>query len=172
MFQANTLLKVMTSVDEIKSSITKQQNENNIKIDAYNQIAIFLYLGNIHSLEDQGKFDLIVNCTKHIPLATKTYETIRIAVDDHPSECANMIKYITQTNVLKKIHDYRMANRPVLVHCHAGMQRSAAIIACYLIKYYKMTPDEAIQFIKSKRPIAFYQQANFMDAIQHVYLNM
>jgi len=138
-------------------------------IDSYNQIANFLYLGNIHSLNDQEKFYLIVNCTKHIPLATKCKETIRISVDDHPTECDNMTKFMNQTHVLEKIHNCRMNQQSVLIHCHAGMQRSAAVLACYLIHYYKMTPDEAIRFIKRKRPIAFYPQANFMKVIQNEY---
>ena len=139
------------------------------RIDSYNEISTFLYLGNIHSLKDQEKFHLIVNCTKHIPLPTKCKESIRIPVDDHPSECENMMKYMIRTGVLKKIHHCRMNRQPVLIHCHAGMQRSAAILACYIIHFYKMTPDEAIKFIKSKRPIAFYPQANFMKVIQNEY---
>jgi protein-tyrosine phosphatase len=138
-------------------------------IDSYNQISTFLYLGNIDSLKDQDKFYLVVNCTKHIPLATKCKETIRIPVNDHHTECDNMIKFMNTTHVLEKIHNCRMNNKPVLIHCHAGMQRSAAVLACYLIHFYKMTPDEAIRFIKHKRPIAFYPQANFMKVIQNEY---
>ena len=138
-------------------------------IDSYNQISTYLYLGNIDSLKYQEQFYLIVNCTKHIPIATKCKETIRISVDDHPTECDNMMAYMNNTHVLERIHHCRMNQKSVLIHCHAGMQRSAAVLACYLIRYYKMTPDEAIIFIKSKRPIAFYPQANFMKVIQRQY---
>jgi protein tyrosine/serine phosphatase len=140
-----------------------------LRVDSYNKISNFLYLGNIDSLKHQEKFHLIVNCTKHIPLATKCKETIQIAVYDHFTECDNMIVYMNYTNVLERIHNCRMNKKPVLIHCHAGMQRSAAIVACYLIRFYNMTPDEAIRFIKSKRPIAFYPQANFMKVIQNEY---
>ncbi len=138
-------------------------------IHSYNKISTFLYLGNIDSLKYQQNFHLIVNCTKHIPLATKCKEMIRIPVDDHPTECENMMKYIQKTNVLEKIHHCRMNQQPVLIHCHAGMQRSAAVLACYIIHYYKMPPEETIRFIKSKRPIAFYPEANFMKVIQNEY---
>ena len=158
----NSLMNYMSPID-LSDTPTRQ------RIDSYNQISNFLYLGNIDSLKDQEKFYLIVNCTKHIPVATKCIETIRISVDDHPTECDNMIKYMKSTRVLERIHHCRMNNKQVLIHCHAGMQRSAAVLACYLIKYYKMTPDEAIRFIKSKRPIAFYPQANFMKVIQNEY---
>ena len=143
-------------------------------VDPYNKISSFLYLGSIDSLEHADKFYLIVNCTRHIKVINRQrnfncMDSIRIPVDDHPTECATMLKYIESTKVLEKIHECRMASKPVLVHCHAGIQRSATIVACYLMKYYKITPEEAIRFIQSKRPIAFYNQANFMDVIQHVY---
>ena len=138
-------------------------------IDNYNKITNYLYLGNIDSLKYQDQFYLIVNCTKHIPIATKCKETIRIPVDDHPTECENMIKYMDNTNVLERIHICRMNKQPVLIHCHAGMQRSAAVLACYLLHYYNITPDEAIRFIKTNRPIAFYPQVNFMKVIRNEY---
>ena len=37
-----------------------------------------------------------------------------------------------------------MNRQSVLIHCHAGMQRSAAVLACYLIRFYKMTPEDAV----------------------------
>ena len=40
----------------------------------------------------------------------------------------------------------------VYVHCKAGRSRSATIVVCYLIKQYKMTSEEAIQFVKERRP--------------------
>ena len=39
----------------------------------------------------------------------------------------------------------------ILVHCNAGVSRSASIIIAYLIKYYDMTFDEAFRFVKGKR---------------------
>jgi protein-tyrosine phosphatase len=58
-----------------------------------------------------------------------------------------------------------MNNKPVLVHCKNGMQRSCGVVACYLIKYNYMTPIDAIQFIRYKRPIAFFGNVNFQEAI-------
>jgi len=166
MFPANILMKYMFPIEIIDKK----------PIDTHNKIAEYLYLGNIHSLDDADKFYFIVNCTNHIKITRKCktgiddcMDTIRIPVDDHPTECERMLKYIESTRVLEKIHECRMKSKPVLVHCHAGIQRSAAIIACYIIKYYKMTPKEAIHFIQTKRPIAFLQQANFMEVIQYVY---
>ena len=57
-------------------------------------------------------------------------------------------------------------NGPVLVHCHAGMQRSAAVVAMYLIANYGMKSDKAMAAIKEKRPIVFTPAPNFLRSIQ------
>ena len=67
--------------------------------------------------------------------------------------------------VYKFINEYK-AGRPIFVHCAAGMQRSPAVIAMFLIAFYRMTADQAMAFIQSKRPIAFKPSANFENAIR------
>jgi protein-tyrosine phosphatase len=62
-----------------------------------------------------------------------------------------------------------MNKKPVLVHCFAGMQRSCAVVACYLIKYYNITPLDAINFIKKKRNVAFFGGVNFMRTLEMFY---
>jgi protein-tyrosine phosphatase len=54
----------------------------------------------------------------------------------------------------------------VLVHCHAGMQRSAGSVALYLIAVKGLTADDAMAFIKKMRPITFTPRANFEKAIR------
>ncbi|XP_013404192.1 phosphatidylglycerophosphatase and protein-tyrosine phosphatase 1-like [Lingula anatina] len=40
----------------------------------------------------------------------------------------------------------------VYVHCKAGRSRSATLVACYLMKVHNWSPEEAVSFIKDKRP--------------------
>jgi protein-tyrosine phosphatase len=69
--------------------------------------------------------------------------------------------------VVKLMNEYNnRGNRSILVHCHAGMQRSAAVVAMFLIAKYRCSPNEAIQYIRSKRSIAFMPGTNFNDSIQ------
>ena len=41
----------------------------------------------------------------------------------------------------------------ILFHCHSGVSRSATFAIAYLIKMYKLTKDEALNLVKSKRSI-------------------
>ena len=50
------------------------------------------------------------------------------------------------------IHRRLENNEPVMVHCLAGIGRTGTILACYLIKYEKLSSDEAITRIRKQRP--------------------
>lgn len=41
---------------------------------------------------------------------------------------------------------------PVLVHCGAGVSRSAAVVVAYLCRYAGMSYSEALAFVKARRP--------------------
>ena len=49
------------------------------------------------------------------------------------------------------IHERIGNNEPVMVHCLAGLGSTGTIIACYLIKYEKMSADDAITKIRKQR---------------------
>jgi protein-tyrosine phosphatase len=70
--------------------------------------------------------------------------------------------------VYKLLHEYKIG-QPILVHCAAGMQRSAACVAMVLIILKNMKPSDAIDYIRSKRPIAFRPAVNFEKAIHGFY---
>jgi protein-tyrosine phosphatase len=57
--------------------------------------------------------------------------------------------------------------KAILVHCMAGMQRSAASVAFMLIAYNKMRALDAMRFIKERRMVAFYPRANFGRSIDY-----
>jgi len=135
----------------------------------FHEIIPNLFIGNYRSPEYSTQFDLIVNCTKHLPITF--LNTIRISVDDHPSETRSLIKHVRESNVLEKIHQSLFDNKKVLVHCHAGMQRSCAVVAFYLLKYYNTTPEEVIRYIREKRSIAFQPEPTFREAIYDDLVN-
>lgn len=62
----------------------------------------------------------------------------------------------------------------VLVHCHAGVSRSATIVLSYLMRKKGLRLEDALKFVKSKRPCVnpntgFLQQLNRFD--QHLIGN-
>ncbi|KAA8494038.1 putative dual specificity protein phosphatase DSP8 [Porphyridium purpureum] len=53
---------------------------------------------------------------------------------------------------VEKVHEFVQQQKTVYVHCKAGRGRSASVVMCYLIKYANMTPEQANEFLVSKRP--------------------
>ena len=145
------------------------------KANAADEIIPGLWLGNRHAAADatfaeQKKIRAVFNCTKDIPFIPSIPRQYRVPVDDSRQEpdINNMEKWSFEI-VYKISHEMRKGaadGTAVHVHCAAGMQRSAAAVAMYLIATHKMTTDEAIAFIRNKRPIAFQPEPNFEKSIR------
>jgi protein-tyrosine phosphatase len=112
----------------------------------------------------------VFNCTKDIPFDTSIRRQYRVPVDDNLEEAEiRNLELWSYEIVYKMMGEMRRASAEgtgVLVHCAAGMQRSAASVAMYLIATRGFTTDEAIRFIRSKRAIAFRPSANFERSIR------
>ena len=73
---------------------------------------------------------LIINCTKDLNNLTKN--TYRLAINDH-RKVEDTLKLNEEIEeVTQKIHNH-LASGPVIVHCLAGRQRSATVVASYLM---------------------------------------
>jgi protein-tyrosine phosphatase len=127
-----------------------------------------LYLGNKKIIENHSNyFELLVNCTPDIkiPIENIKKTIIQLPIKDDPFESTKLYKLLLDTQVLYEIKKYVNEGKKVLVFCSMGMQRSAAVVACYLIKFHKYEIENAITFIKSRRPIAFLGDVNFLQTI-------
>jgi predicted protein tyrosine phosphatase len=136
-----------------------------------NEIIPNLFLGDIVSSKSQEFIDsmkirLVVNCTKNIPFIDGAkYKKLRVPVDDNLEldEIKNLADW--GPRIIREIWKEYKQGHAILVHCHAGMQRSAAIVAMFLIFYQRLTHKEAIDKIKKRRTIAFQPKINFFDSI-------
>lgn len=142
--------------------------------DPANEILPGLWLGNVNASKDaqfiQSKnIKAIFNCTKNLPFSVDVPYKYRVPVDDNleREEIRNMALWAPE--IALKIMRHMKNGDAILVHCMAGMQRSAASVAIFLILDKHMTVDQAIKFVQSKRPIAFHVQANFLPAIESFY---
>merc|ERR1711931_15502 len=54
----------------------------------------------------------------------------------------------------------------VYVHCKAGRTRSATLVGCYLMTTYNLNPEDAVKFMKAKRPhiLLHTKQLEALDA--------
>jgi len=59
----------------------------------------------------------------------------------------------------------------VLVHCFVGKSRSVTIVVAYLMKKHGMTLAQALQHVKSKRPVAS-PNAGFIRQLQDLEKSM
>jgi rhodanese-related sulfurtransferase len=131
-----------------------------------------LWLGNRIISQDrnwlqQNQIGAIFNCSKDLPFVQGLpIHLYRVPVDDNlqEEEIRNLQHWSWE--IVFKIHKERNDETRILIHCAAGMQRSAAVTAMFLISQYRCTTDEAIAYIKHKRPIAFYGNANFYTSIK------
>lgn len=124
--------------------------------DNFNRIEHGLYLGNLTAAEDVNV--LLGNNISHVltvasdPLPAKItslngINNYFIKVDDMPQ--SDLLSYFTMAADF--IEDGQK-NGNVLVHCLFGVSRSATLVACFLMRKYKINVDDALSRIKTARP--------------------
>jgi len=138
-------------------------------IDDANLVLPGLWLGNGKSSMNeeflkQNKITTVFNCTKDLPFHSSIRKRYRVPVHDNLKEEEIRNMELWSFEIIYKLTKEHKRNN-VLVHCYAGMQRSAAVVAMYLIARKRMKTDEAIAYLKDKRSIVFLPFPNFYDAI-------
>jgi len=108
----------------------------------------------------------VFNCSKQIPFHSSIPRQYRIAVDDNlqPEEIQNMERWAPEI-AFKILREFNAGN-PMLIHCHAGMQRSTTACAFFLMVLTGRPLIQVMYLIQNKRPIAFKPSANFAKALR------
>ncbi|KAI1731137.1 dual specificity phosphatase, catalytic domain-containing protein [Ditylenchus destructor] len=114
-----------------------------------------LYISGVSALSAANmkafNIALIVNATKEVPNLKSLGEIQRMKlwVDDVPEE--DLFPHFDI--VVDQIHAVIQDGGSVLVHCVAGVSRSASICLAYLTKYYCRSLRDAYHLMCSKRPM-------------------
>lgn len=130
-----------------------------------------LWIGNARDAADgewlrTNGIQVVFNCTKTLPFHPSVPYQYRIPVDDNlqPAEIKNMEDWAPEI-AYKILHEYN-AGRRILVHCHAGMQRSATAVAFFLLVLTGRPLVQVMYLIQDRRPITFKPTANFATALR------
>ncbi|KAJ2340903.1 tyrosine protein phosphatase yvh1 [Coemansia sp. RSA 2618] len=129
-----------------------------------------LYVGSSMAEADKPKLDAcgithILSIASHYVPSHPTEFTYKlISIDDLPEE--NIIQYFPQTNRFIG-HALKEGGR-VLVHCMAGQSRSVAAAAAYLMQARRLTSEQALAFIKERRP-QIHPNEGFLEQLQLYY---
>lgn len=124
------------------------------------EIVPLLYLGNERDSSDltllqrlgvSKVLNVSRDCENHFP---DMFEYLNLPVEDRVY--ADISQHFSKA--LQFIEQSRGQGCSVLVHCRAGISRSATVIMAYLIQYYNKSLEEAFDFIKVKHP---YISPNF-----------
>ncbi|XP_071439097.1 protein tyrosine phosphatase domain-containing protein 1-like [Hetaerina americana] len=51
-----------------------------------------------------------------------------------------------------KVMSFALNEGKIAIHCHAGLGRTGVLIACYLTFHLKVSANQAMQFVRSRRP--------------------
>jgi protein-tyrosine phosphatase len=130
-----------------------------------------LWLGNKTAAADEDflrthDIRTVFNCTKHLPFHPSVQKQYRVPVDDtlEPAEIKNM--FLWSPEIVYKLLAAYKRGETILVHCVAGMQRSAAVVAMFLMATMGLSAEAAMQYVRDRRAVAFFPAANFQAAIE------
>ena len=129
-----------------------------------------LYIGNIYAalnddIINDNNISIVMNCSVSIPFNESIQYKYRLSILDNETD--EEINKMTQDmdKYIDIIHTHIQNNENVLVHCKAGVQRSATIVVGYLMKYLDFELNEAIKTLKNIRPCIMQPYPHFISSL-------
>lgn len=131
-----------------------------------------LYLSSVETAMDYNLLKMngithIINLSHIENIFPTKFTYYRIKIDDIPN--SNIKQYFPST--FKFIDDALNKNGKVLVHCTAGISRSATIIIAYLMTKLKIPLNQAIDYTRTQRSI-IAPNPGFINQLYEYYLTL
>ncbi|CAF1267944.1 unnamed protein product [Rotaria sordida] len=130
----------------------------------------FLFLGNIQhatnrNLLERFNIEHIINvCDLRLgQIILDNFNVVHIPMPDEPR--TNIKQHFDRTNEL--LHGFYEKKERCLVHCAAGVSRSATIVLAYLMKYHHNTLKEAFYYLVEKRPQIWPNEGFLLQLIRY-----
>jgi protein-tyrosine phosphatase len=123
--------------------------------DSCQEIIPSVFLGNISTaynkekLKELGITHIINTVIGVSPAFPNDFQYLHIELRDHTYE--DIKTHFDKIN--KYIDNVLNNNGKIYIHCLCGISRSATIVSAYLMYKNNLSRNDAIDFIKSKRPI-------------------
>lgn len=126
-----------------------------------------VWLGDIEGEKYKSNINIkyIVNCLKDLSFLNN-YDNYKGVVKDslEKYEIIKFYEYLCETT--KFINSNMIKDEPTLIFCENGNQKSATVIAAFLIKYGSHTKETAIKAIRTKYKSAFYPDINYIYCLE------
>jgi Dual specificity phosphatase, catalytic domain len=121
------------------------------------EVADGLWVGSMADITDRmflrrRAIRLVVNCTDNIP-STFFDPTLTVAIQDSADSREALTEALPW--IVPKVLERRRLGHPVLIHCMAGVSRSATVAAAVLMAERRLTAAEAIAAIQERKPETF-----------------
>ncbi|KAM9312986.1 dual specificity protein phosphatase 16 [Gastrophryne carolinensis] len=98
----------------------------------------------------QNEIAFVLNASNTCPKPDFIRDSHFLRVPVNDSFCEKILPWLDKS--VDFIEKAKASNSRVLVHCLAGISRSATIAIAYIMKRMDMSLDEAYRFVKEKRP--------------------
>jgi len=112
--------------------------------------------------QDIGYVLTVKHGTPQLKLSGVEYRNI--AINDHPDQNKLFLKALP--GFVREIDAVLGRGKGVLVHCRAGMQRSAGVVAAYIMFKYRVGATEAMRAVNDKKPETFFPVPTFEKALR------
>lgn len=168
-----TRVRRMFSNQELEKMRQNRQLSADINLVLYppyctvDRIVPGLYLcgfsGTTKEMLQKTKINLLINVTWELPLLKiHGLTSYRVPIDDSPEE--NIGRYFDAVTDLLEAN--RRSGHRSLVHCLAGVSRSATFVLAYLLKYTTLNLHQAFVHLHSIRPCVRPNMGFFRQLIE------